>query len=87
VLELVDGHIDEMRAGHRAESWAAQEDLCVDLQSVVLGKTQCERTGTLPAKRRAGGKALRRRAKLAVERAELNRKEAAPFGAATGGAQ
>jgi hypothetical protein len=29
-------------------AWAAQEDLCVDLQSVVLGKTQCERTGTLP---------------------------------------
>src|SRR5262244_3422531 len=29
-------------------AWAAQENLCVDLQSVVLPKPQCDRTGTVP---------------------------------------
>jgi hypothetical protein len=29
-------------------AWAAQENLCVNLQNVVLAKTQCDRTGTLP---------------------------------------
>jgi hypothetical protein len=29
-------------------TWAAQEDLCVDLQSIVLPKTQCDRSGTVP---------------------------------------
>jgi hypothetical protein len=29
-------------------AWAAQENLCVDIQNVVLAKTQCDRTGTLP---------------------------------------
>ena len=29
-------------------AWAAQENLCVDLQSVVVPKTQCDRTGMLP---------------------------------------
>src|SRR5712692_7132270 len=42
-------HLSGAVYAERFIAWAAQQDLCVDLQNVVLAKSQCDRAGAVPA--------------------------------------
>jgi adenosine deaminase len=41
-------HLSGAVYAERFIAWAAQQDLCVDLQNLVLAKSQCDRAGAVP---------------------------------------